>query len=406
MTSAKRNTRHDDRPLPAELLQIRDAFVSARKAGVRVTMAPFLEAVSPLNRPVLLKAILSTEILVRRETGGTFSAEELRAEFPQYSEIIDDLLTDGGHEEGCGPDCSTRHMETAAWPKPQRSPSRTGLPQVPGYELVRVIGKGGMGIVYEAIHKGTRARVAVKMIGSGQASDDVRARLFLREATTLSQLNHKRIIKFHEIGIAANQLFLVMEYIDTVDLDTILQHRHKPRGVRLLCGFVCQVLEALAYAHRLGFVHRDVKPSNVLITRHESRYRTKLADFGLAKNFESAGFSSVTAMGECRGTIAFMAPEQLKDPRATQPYADVFSTTATLYHFLSGEEPYDFAGSTNPVEAVLNGQTIPLRQRRPDLPCSLLDLVDRGLRIQPEQRFPSADAMRRELIGHAKRRTE
>ena len=329
-------------------------------------------------------------------------AEEYRAEFPQYSEVIDDLLSETCNEENCGPECATRQMETAAWAKANRKQSPTGLPQVPGYELIRLIGEGGMGVVYEAIRKGTRDRIAVKMIGSGQATDEVRTRLFLREATTLSRLNHKRIIKFHEVGIVAGNLFLAMEYIDTVDLDEILRDRHEPRCVRLLCGFICQVLEALAYAHRLGFVHRDVKPSNVLIARHESRYRTKLADFGLAKNFESAGFSSVTAMGECRGTIAFMAPEQLKDPRATQPYADLFSTTATLYYFLSGEGPYDCAGSTNPVEAVLNGQTIPLRQRRPDLPRPLLDLVDQGLAIQPEQRFPSADAMRRGLIGFAK----
>jgi serine/threonine protein kinase len=214
-------------------------------------------------------------------------------------------------------------------------------------------------------------------------------------------LDHKRIIKFHTVGIAAGQLYLVVEYVETINFDEILQRRQEPRTVRLLCGFICQVLEALAYAHRLGFVHRDVKPSNVLVFRQEAKYRTKLADFGLAKSFESAGLSSVTTMGECRGTIAYMAPEQLKDPRSSQPSADLFSTAATLYEFLSGKSPYDFASSPNPVMAVMDGRMVPLDQWRPDLPRPLLHLVNRGLARRPEERFPSADTMRRELIGFA-----
>ena len=261
---------------------------------------------------------------------------------------------------------------------------------------------GGMGVVYQAMHKATRREVAVKMLPPAQSTDDVSTKLFLREATTLSQLNHKRIVKFLEVGITSGQLYLVMEYVNTVDFDQFLTQRSEPRLVRLVCGLICQVLEGLDYAHHLGFVHRDVKPGNVLVTREEAKYRTKLADFGLAKSFENAGFSSLTSMGECRGTVPFMSPEQLNDPRSVGPATDIFSTAATLYFYLTRHCPYDLASANNAVMAVLQGQVIPVERWRPDLPASLAAVIHRGLAKRPEDRFTSAQAMRRELIGFAK----
>jgi serine/threonine-protein kinase len=240
------------------------------------------------------------------------------------------------------------------------------------------------------------------MVVPAQPEDEASMKLFLREATTLSQLDHKRIIKFYEVGIAAGRLYLAMEYVDAINLKELLSQRNEPRRVRLFCAFICQVLEALSYAHRLGFVHRDVKPGNVLVTRRDRKYCTKLADFGLAKSFEGAGFSSVTSAGECRGTMAFMAPEQLTDPRSVRPSADIFSTAATLYYFLSGHYPCDYSTSPSAVLAVLQADVIPLDRWRCDLPHALVAVVHRGLAKRPEDRFPSAQAMRRELIAFAK----
>jgi eukaryotic-like serine/threonine-protein kinase len=391
----------DYREPPRDLQRIREAFSAAWDAGVRMPMAPFLEAVGPSQRQTLFRELLSAEVIHRRALGDEPKAEDYLQRYPLFAAIIGQVLPATSEPIACAGKGGTRLMDTAPCgdPAPGAAPDR--LPEVPGYELVRLVGQGGMGIVYEAVHKATQRQVAVKMIAAAPTGNETQSRLFLREATTLSQLDHKRIVKFHEVGIVGGQLYLVMEYVDTIDLDTLLNRPDEPRTLRLSCGFICQVLEALAYAHGLGFVHRDVKPSNVLVCQQEGKYRTKLADFGLAKNFEAAGFSSVTTMGECRGTIGYMAPEQLTDAQWSQPAADIFSVSATLYHFFTGKTPYDFSGVSNPVMAVTEGRTIPLDQRRPDLPRPLIDLVQRGLARSPGDRFPSAAAMRRELIGFA-----
>jgi len=364
-------------------------------------MAPCLEAVGPSQRHSLFKKLLAAETTHRRALGEEPKAADYLTHYPLFSAIIEELLPERSDSIDAvhGVDLCLTETATCQGPTPKPAPEQP--PRVPGYELIRLLGQGGMGVVYEGLHKATQRRVAIKMVVSAPTANETQARLFLREATTLSKLDHKRIVKFHEVGIVGGQLYLVMEYVDTIDSNGILEPRDDPRSVRLSCGFICQVLEALDYAHGLGFVHRDVKPSNVLICQQEGKYRTKLADFGLAKNLESAGFSSVTNMGECRGTIAYMAPEQLNNAQSSGPAADVFSVSATLYDFLSGKSLYDFSSDPNPVIVVMENRTIPLDQWRPDLPRPLIDLVHRGLAQRPADRFPSAAAMRRALFPFA-----
>ncbi len=145
-------------------------------------------------------------------------------------------------------------------------------------------------------------------------------------------------------------------------------------------------LEGLAAAHEKGFVHRDLKPDNVLL---DESGKARLADFGLAKSFQQAGLSGMTATGAVAGTFQFMAREQLTSYRQARPSTDVWSMAATLYFLMTGQYPRDF-GDRDPLAVILRGGVVPLRQRDPSLPEDLGVLIDRALDDEPARRFPTA----------------
>ena len=273
---------------------------------------------------------------------------------------------------------------------------------VPGYEVIRQLGRGGMGVVYLARQLATGTIVAVKTILPECAAGESAVQLFLREASILSQLDHRRIVRFMEVGTSRGQFFLVMEYVPTIDLSGSLQERTSARRTQIACGIGCQILEALRYAHGRGFVHRDVKPGNVLLTRSEQRLRSKLADFGLAKNFENGGFSGITRRGDLRGSLPYMPPEQITDCRQSQPSNDIYSTGATLYRLLSNQLPHDYPETADPYGVVLDHPVVPLLDRCPNLPSGLAAVIHKALARDPAQRFASAHEMHRNLLPYAK----
>jgi serine/threonine-protein kinase len=272
---------------------------------------------------------------------------------------------------------------------------------VPGYEVVRKIGRGGMGVVYLARQAATGMAVALKVIVPESGASDKAVQTFLREASVLSRLNHPRIVRFHEVGTARGLFFFVMEYVEPVNLAELLVGLSAANRVRTACGIACQALEALDYAHGLGFVHRDVKPGNLLLSRRGRKLRVKLADFGLAKNYQNAGFSGLTGVGDACGTPAFMAPEQLLDCRSAQPAADVYGAGATLYALLTGQFPHDYSTSRDPYAVILEEPPVPLRGRCPEAPEGLEAVVGRALAREPADRFASAADMRKALLPYA-----
>jgi serine/threonine-protein kinase len=270
------------------------------------------------------------------------------------------------------------------------------LVPVPGYEVVRELGRGGMGVVYEARHKGSGERVALKVIVPAQPATERALQLFLREASVLSQLNHPRIVRFKELGLAGGQLFLAMEYVEAVDLPRTLAGQLASARVRTYCAIICQLLEALGYAHQAGVVHRDIKPSNLLVARQGKKLATKVADFGLAKHYQTAGWSGLSGEGETLGTVAFMAPEQFQNSRSARPAADIYAAGAAFYFYLSGHAPQSRPAWQEPP---------PLGSRCPGLPEGLAAVVHQALAREPAQRFASAAAMHRALLPYARKKT-
>jgi len=274
---------------------------------------------------------------------------------------------------------------------------------VPGYTIVEQLGQGMMGTVHRAIQKSTGREVAIKLIIPNRGGSEKETQMFLREASILSQLDHPRIVRFHELGMIAGQFFIVMDYVPTIDFGRLIAKQKPESRVRIPCAIVCQIRDALTYAHPLSIIHRDVKPANILLSKPHGKLKCRLADFGLAKNYTNAGFSEITNDGDARGTVAFMPPEQLLDCRYAKPAADIYATGATLYRFLSGSHAFEFSDRRNAVAQVLQDEITPLGERCPELPSALIQVVHCAMEKDPDKRFTSAQEMYEALVPFSKR---
>jgi serine/threonine-protein kinase len=268
---------------------------------------------------------------------------------------------------------------------------------IPNFRLIRELGRGAMGVVYLALDAADDL-VALKALLPAVAGTGVQVERFFREAEILQKLKHPHIISFRAMGEANGALYFAMDYVPGIDVGRAMRSAGAMpigRAVRL----ICQLLEALEYAHGLGFVHRDVKPANILLVNEGPDEQVKLADFGLARVYQESQLSGLTLAGDCGGTIPFMAPEQITQFRAAKPQADLFSAAATLYHLLTGKYTYDFPVHPDQcLVLILNEDPVPIRSRRPDLPSSLSKVIHRGLLRDPAKRFADARAMRKALL--------
>jgi serine/threonine-protein kinase len=270
---------------------------------------------------------------------------------------------------------------------------------IPGYRIVRELGKGGMGVVHLALRLADSTAVALKTVIPAGSSAGGNVERFLREARILHELNHQHIVRFHEMGQAAGVLFFTMEYVRGADAGRVLKEQG-PFEVERAVKLGCQLLEALEYAHGLGYVHRDIKPANVLVAEEQGRELLKVTDFGLARVYQSSALSGLTLAGEMGGTPTFMAPEQITNFREAKPAADQYSAAASLYNLLTGQHVYDLpARYQQLLMKILTEEPVPIRTRRPDLPKELASIIHRALAREPGERFPDARAMRRALLA-------
>lgn len=283
-------------------------------------------------------------------------------------------------------------------PGSARGPTSSAPGRIADFDIQRELGRGAMGVVYHARQRATGRDVAVKLIEPEVAARPEAVQLFLREAHILSQLRHPRIVDYVSLGLHDGQMYIAMEYLPAINVRKLLDSQSRPRQLRLACGLACYMLEALQHAHEKDIVHRDVKPTNVLVYKVDKKVQLKLADFGLAKNYLNAGFSSVSRENEVRGTLAYMAPEQLINCRYAKPACDIYAVGACLYWFLSGTLPIDVQAGVNRVARLLNATPVPLAERCRDVPLDLAAQVDRALARDPGDRFSSAEHMRKNLL--------
>jgi eukaryotic-like serine/threonine-protein kinase len=274
------------------------------------------------------------------------------------------------------------------------------IPDVAGYHLEECIGKGGMGVVFKARDaRGTP--FAIKMITPAALGSSHALARFLREASILRNLDHPNIVRFHAIGETGGRLYFVMELVNGSDAAGLVKAR-APLSPGEAVGIIYPILDALDYAHRAGYVHRDVKPTNILLEDRGNQLTAKLADFGLARIYQNSSLSGLTITGHVAGTLGFMPPEQITDFRDAKPASDQYSAGATLYYLLTGAMVYDLPGTPHgQIMMILTKDPLPIRERRPDVPDELGAVIKRSMARKPEDRFPSIAAMRDALARFA-----
>jgi serine/threonine protein kinase len=257
---------------------------------------------------------------------------------------------------------------------------------VAGYRIEALIGRGGMGAVYRADEEGLGRKVALKVIAPELAQDERFRERFLRESRIAASLDHPHVIPIYQAGDEDGLLFLAMRYVEGYDLAKLVAEEgalEPRRAVDLLS----QIAEALDAAHEKGLVHRDVKPSNVLIAESAGREHCYLGDFGLTKR--TGSLSGVTAAGEIVGTLEYVAPEQITgDPLDER--SDVYSLGCVLYECLTGQSPFPRATDVALLWAHVHEEPTPPSKARPDLPRELDTVLARALAKEPGRRYRSA----------------
>ena len=271
------------------------------------------------------------------------------------------------------------------------------------YRIVRELGRGGMGVVHLAVTLADGSPVAIKTITPAVAGSDATLARFLREAGILRRLDHPSIVRFLEVGHADGRFYFAMEYVPGLDAADLMKELGSPLPIGRGVNLACQILDGLAYAHAMGFVHRDIKPNNLLVANLNGRDVAKLADFGLARTYQTSPLSGLSMTGEFGGTAGFLAPEQITNFRQARPATDLYAVGATLYHLLTGTRPYDFPSNVErQLLMILQDDPIPIRQRNPEVPEALAEVIHRSLARNPADRFPDAVAMCAALVPFRK----
>jgi serine/threonine-protein kinase len=274
---------------------------------------------------------------------------------------------------------------------------------VPGYDMVKILGRGGMGCVMLARDQSDGRNVAIKTLLPEVAVADKAMRRFMREIEVAASLDHPNIVKFVKSGTHNGAVYLVTEYVDGSDAARMADAQGGRLPFRDAIQIISQALDALAYAHQRGYIHRDIKESNILVAGTSPNLTAKLTDFGLARSFTATGMSGITMAGDMAGTFAYMPPEQIRDFRNVRPTADIYALGMTAYSLLAGDIALDLGSSSDiagTVRAIFEGQIIPLRDRAPEVPNQIASIIERALVKDPTQRWQSAAAMRTAL-AHA-----
>jgi ABC-type amino acid transport substrate-binding protein/predicted Ser/Thr protein kinase len=250
------------------------------------------------------------------------------------------------------------------------------------YQLQELLGRGGMGEVYRAYDTNTDRIVAIKVLPPQLAGDSTFQQRFRHESQAAAGLNEPHVVPIHGFGEIDGRLYLDMRLIEGRDLGTILKDSDKPPGAAFAVNVVEQVAAGLDAAHEAGLIHRDVKPSNILITEHDFVY---LIDFGLAR---TAGEEGVTTAGNTLGTMAYMAPERF-DAGYADPRSDVYALTCVLYECLTGLRPYP----ADSLEQQISGHMVspPPRPSATDEKLAAFDeVIAKGMAKKADKRYQTA----------------
>src|SRR5574341_2071567 len=249
------------------------------------------------------------------------------------------------------------------------------------YEVVDVLGKGGMGVVYKATDPRIGRLVAIKMMTGGFAENPDLLKRFYREAQSTGMLQHPNIVIVYDLGDQEGNPYLVMEFLEGEPLDKIIASRREVSLVQKL-DYIIQACSGLNYAHQRGIVHRDIKPANLMVLRDGA---VKIVDFGIAR----IGDQSLTRTGQVVGTITYMSPEQI-NAQVVDGRTDIFSTGVMLYELLTYALPFEGKDTTGTMIKILGEPPPPLANFLPVSPPELEAILHKALAKDREERYSTA----------------
>ena len=275
---------------------------------------------------------------------------------------------------------------------------------IPNYEMMRVLGQGGMGSVMLARHVQNGRAVAIKTLLPEVAVSEQSLKRFMREIEVAATLQHANIVSYIEHGTHNGIVYLVTEYVSGMDASRLAKTRGGKLNFKEVVKIMEQTLAALDFAHSQGFVHRDIKEQNILVDGTFPNYVAKLTDFGLSKSYKQTGMSGVTMVGDVAGTIAYMPPEQVRDFKEVRPPSDIYACGMTAYSLITGAHALDIspkAGISETVKAIFEKPIIPITNRVPEVPLKVAAVVETALAKQVDLRWRTAGEMREALLRAA-----
>ncbi|MGH7279887.1 MAG: serine/threonine-protein kinase [Polyangiaceae bacterium] len=258
------------------------------------------------------------------------------------------------------------------------------------YRIERVLGQGGMGIVYAANHELLGVKVAIKLLLTDISSSQEAVTRFLNEARNAMKIQSENVAKVSDAGhLDGGRPYMVMEYLEGDDLSKLLE-KHGVLTIQEAVDYTVQALEALAQAHKEGIVHRDLKPANLfLVARRDKTLQVKVLDFGISKatNPLSQGSGAMTSTKALLGSPYYMSPEQLRSSKSVDARADIWSMGIILFELMGGQPPFLGDNFGELFASILESDPPAIRSKRPDVPPQLEQVIMRCLQRRPEHRY-------------------
>lgn len=259
------------------------------------------------------------------------------------------------------------------------------------YRVERVLGSGGMGIVVSAVHTQLDQRVAIKFVRNEALGNQDAVQRFLREARAAVKLKSEHAARVIDVGtLESGAPYMVMEYLEGSDLGAVLED-HGALTVEAAAEWIVQACEAIAEAHAMGIVHRDIKPQNLFLTKTVGgQPKVKVLDFGVSKSMTSSGMSGLTQTRAMLGSPLYMSPEQMRSSRDVDARADVWALGVVLYELLTKRWPFEAESMPELCLKVVSEQPLPITAYRPDIPKTMIDVIACCLQKDPARRYANA----------------